>query len=146
LKVIRGTDQPSRMNPDQPTAGIDSLQFIPSELSESGQKHWGQIRPMLVKAGIATNLDRNALILLCEEWATFLEATAAVRKKGILVQGPKGEPMRNPYLRVMNESTAALTRLLSEFGMTPSSRTRLKGSTEDNPRGGSRNDFDGIDD
>lgn len=147
VKALRGTDQPIRMNPDAPTAGVDALQFIPDELTAEAKKHWAVIRPMLVKAGVATNLDRPALIMLCEAWATFLEATNKVRSKGILVQGRHGEPVRNPYLRVMNDSIQQLQKLFAEFGMTPSSRTRLRaGDLEGNPRGGSRNDFDDLDD
>jgi len=135
VKRLRGTDQPSRMNPDAPQAGTDELQFIPDELSEPAKKHWATIRPQLVESGVATNLDRGSLILLCETWATFLEAVKNVRSKGILVIGRHGEPVRNPYLRVVNESTHALTRLFAEFGMTPSSRTRVT-STGRKPSGG----------
>lgn len=140
LKVLRGTDQPSRMNPDKPQAGTDDLQFMPDELSENAKKHWAKMRPQLVESGVINNLDRGALMILCETWANFLEATAAVRRVGIMVVGPKGQPMRNPYLKVVNDTTLQLTRLFSEFGMTPSSRQRVVSTGRQPKRGGAFDD------
>ena len=137
IKRLRGTDQPSRMRPDAPQAGTDALQFIPDELSMEARKHWATIRPQLVESGVATNLDRDSLIVLCETWATFLEAVKQLRSKGILVLGRHGEPVRNPYLRVVNDSTIQLTRLFAEFGMTPSSRTRVVSTGRQPTKGGS---------
>ena len=135
VKRLRGTDKVENMNPDQPQAGTDDLQFIPDELSEVARKHWAKIRPMLVESGVATNLDRGSMILLCETWATFLQAMASVRSTGILIQSPSG-PVRNPYLSVVQESTKALTRLFTEFGMTPAARSRVT-STGRKPKRGS---------
>lgn len=140
LKVLKGTDQPSRMNPEQPQAGVDQLQFVPEELSEKAQKHWAKIRPQLVESGVINNLDRYALMALCEAWATFLEAMTQVRRSGILVKGRHGEPVRNPYLKVVNESTAQLTKLFAEFGMTPSSRQRVVSSGRQPSKGGAFDD------
>ena len=136
VKRLRGTDQPSRMRPDAPQAGTDALQFIPDELSDAAKKHWATIRPQLVESGIATNLDQRSLMLLCETWATFLEAIKQVRSKGILVIGRHGEPVRNPYLRIVNDASRELTRLFGEFGMTPSSRTRVVSTGRQPTKGG----------
>lgn len=126
LKVLKGTDRPSRANPDAPEAGTDGLQFIPNELSEAARPYWSQIRTKLVKAGIANDLDREALIMLCENWATLLEATDGLRKHGIVVKGRHGYPVKSPYLTVINQAQERVAKLLVEFGMTASARTRIQ--------------------
>ena len=73
-----------------------------------------------------TELDDMALSMLCQGWHEYLDATDQVRKSGILVKSPNGFPVLNPYLTVANQALKKVRSLLAEFGMTPSSRTRLQ--------------------
>lgn len=140
LKLLRGTAEPRNMHPDQPQADADQLQFIPDELSPEAQKHWAKLRPLLVDAGIANNLDRMALIQLCEAWATLLQVQGDMRKTGLLVRGANNIPVRTPLWAMVNSAEKNVTRLLAEFGMTPSSRTRVKGEGRKPVRGGAFDD------
>jgi P27 family predicted phage terminase small subunit len=108
-----------------PDAPATDLQFIPEGLSEGAAKQWASIRPRLVDAGIANNFDKEALMQLCEWTATLIEATQGMRRTGILIKGANGHPVRSPYLAVVNEAQVHVTRLLTEFGMTPSSRSKI---------------------
>lgn len=143
LKALAGQTRPDRMNPEQPVAPSDGLQFIPDELSEEGKKYWPKIRATLVAAGIATNLDRQALIMLCETWATYLEAVEGLRSDGLMIVGTAGRPVKSQYLAVINQQSAILNRLMVEFGMTPTSRQRLR-SSDGGPPQGNAGDFDDV--
>ena len=145
IKELRGTDRPDRMNPDQPTAGVEALQFIPEELSEPARKYWKDVRVRLIESGMANNLDREALIILCEQWCTMLLATEEVRKYGMVRPSAKNADVyvRNPYITIMNQTSDRVMKILSEFGMTPTSRQRLKVESAD-PRAGKTGDFAGY--
>jgi P27 family predicted phage terminase small subunit len=59
-----------------------------------------------------------------------------VQKTGAVVKAPSGYPILNPHLAVANQAYTRMKAMLVEFGMTPSSRTRLvgaSGESEDDP-------------
>lgn len=45
-------------------------------------------------------------------------------KYGTVVKSPSGYPIQSPYLAIANKAHEQMTKLLAEFGMTPSSRSR----------------------
>ena len=94
------------------------------------------LRPLLA-AGLITNLDRMAMAALVAAWTRWLETQKQIAKTGLLIR-PEGEkwPRMNPLLRVAREAEATYTRLLSDFGLTPSSRSKLsstKPAGDDDP-------------
>ena len=54
-----------------------------------------------------------------------VDAEDALKKHGVLVKSPNGSPMPNPYLAIANKAMEQMRALLAEFGMSPSSRTRV---------------------
>jgi len=49
-----------------------------------------------------------------------------VREMGMIVKSPKGYPIQNPFLAIANKAQRTCMDILTEFGMTPSSRTRVQ--------------------
>jgi P27 family predicted phage terminase small subunit len=64
------------------------------------------------------------LALYCQAWARWVEAERSLEKYGVMVKSPNGFPMQSPYLAVANKAMEQMTKLLTEFGMSPSSRAR----------------------
>lgn len=90
---------------------------------------------MLQSAGVLTRMDQLALAMLCESWSAWRDATNKVKKYGPLIKSPKtGIPMLSPYYIVMHRSHEQVRSLLAEFGMTPSSRTRVQAAPQPKPR------------
>jgi P27 family predicted phage terminase small subunit len=85
----------------------------------------------LARIGLMTELDDMALSMLCQGWAEYLEATDQVKKSGMLVKSPNGFPVLNPYLTVANQALKKVRSLLTEFGMTPGSRSRIHATGAD---------------
>ena len=54
------------------------------------------------------------------------EAVQALGRYGTMVKSPNGYPMQSPYVAVLNRQVDIMTRIAAEFGMTPSSRTRIR--------------------
>jgi P27 family predicted phage terminase small subunit len=81
----------------------------------------------LREAGVMTELDGPALALVCTAWARWRDAEEKVDRFGAVVQGSHGQLMRSPYTRISAQAADQLLRLLVEFGMTPSSRSRVHG-------------------
>ena len=130
LKVIKGTDRPCRRNPDEPKpkAGIPRP---PDFLQGDARKHYWKTARKLARLGLVTEIDGIGLAMLCQEWAHYVEATESVKASGLLIKSPNGFPVLNPYLIVANQAQKKLRSLLSDFGMSPGSRSRIQAAAAD---------------
>lgn len=135
LKIIKGTDQPCRMRKNEPKPADDNIE-MPEELSKEAGKHWDKVCTQLQDAKIITNIDVTALAMYCESYATWFNANKMIQRHGPVVKNPSGFPVQSPYLLIANKAFDQMRAMLTEFGMTPSSRTRVAAtgkSEEKNP-------------
>ena len=124
LKLVKGTHRASRDNKNEPKPKADNIK-MPAGLSPLAKKHWTMICKQLKDAGIMTNIDIPALMIYCESYAMWKDATDKINSHGAVVKGKDGFPVRSPYFMVMQRSFDQMKAMLTEFGMTPSSRSRV---------------------
>lgn len=124
LKIIKGTDQPCRMRKDEPKPKTDKL-AKPQKLSPVADAQWDRIIEELRSAKLLTNVDTHALAMYCEAYATWIESLEKIRSEGVVVMTENGYPKQSPYFLIGNKAFDQMKALLVEFGMTPSSRTRV---------------------
>ena len=125
LKIIRGN--PGRRplpegDPEIP-AGIPDP---PKHLVGKAKKEWLRITPELSRAGILTKIDGTALAAYCDCFAVWAEASKKLKKEGLTITSDEGLPTVSPYLKISNAAIDRMRQFLVEFGMTPSSRSRVK--------------------
>ncbi len=96
----------------------------PPHLDKEAKAEWRRISKELSGAGLLSMVDRAALAAYCQLWSRWVEAENAVRKTGLILKGENGY-YQNPYLAVANKAMEKMCRVLTEFGMTPSSRSRV---------------------
>jgi P27 family predicted phage terminase small subunit len=82
---------------------------------------------------LLTKIDVPIFCGAAVNYAQWLEAVEEIRRTGTLIKGAKGQPMINPYVRVAREAHLAWQRALIEFGMSASSRTRVKVTKKKDP-------------
>lgn len=76
--------------------------------------------------GLLTEIDRAALAAYCQAYGRWVEAERNVQKYGTVMISPdKGWPIQSPYLAIANKALEQMHKYLVEFGMTPSSRSRI---------------------
>ena len=124
LKLLTGTAQPCRMNDKEPKPKSDNIK-MPAGLSEKAKKCWRLVAKQLTDAGVLTNLDVHALAMYCEVFTRWQDANEKLAKFGPVIKAPSGFPVQSPYLQISNKSFDQMKSMLVEFGMTPSSRTRV---------------------
>ena len=124
LKLFEGNPGKRPLNKNEPKPR-PAVPCCPSHLSGEAKKEWRRIVPELAAVGLITRIDRAALAMYCEAWGRWLEAEDALRKYGVMVKSPNGFPMQSPYLAVANKAMEQMRGLLTEFGMSPASRTRI---------------------
>ena len=133
VKYLKGTAQPCRINDEAPTPEADKVE-CPEYLSNAAKKHWEKISTELMDCGILTNIDVDALAVYCENYATWAEATKKLNRYGSVIKNKQGLPVLSPYFKVARNAFDQMKVLLSEFGMTPSSRTKVKATQKEKPK------------
>jgi P27 family predicted phage terminase small subunit len=102
-------------------------------LSPDAAAHWPTVAEQLEAAGVLTRLDQSALALYCEVFARWRRATDHVVEHGPVIVSPSGLSTRSPHLVIADRAFEQMVKLLTEFAMTPSSRSRVSKVRPDKP-------------
>jgi P27 family predicted phage terminase small subunit len=123
LKLLQGNPGRRPLNAAEPKPPVE-LPPPPDYLNDTAKQEWNHLGPQLVKLGLLTSIDRSAFAAYCTVYARWVEAEVALRQTGPVVRSPSGYPMLNPYYTVANQCLSQMRAYLTEFGMSPSSRSR----------------------
>jgi P27 family predicted phage terminase small subunit len=115
------------MNEKEPIAEV-SIPNPPEYLVDDEIDTFVSTAGKLARMRVMTEYDVDALAVYSVNFVRWKGATAKVREMGMIVKSPKGYPIQNPFLSIANKSQAEMLRILTEFGLTPSSRTRVHSS------------------
>ena len=108
----------------EPAQGIP---VRPDWLDAEAQAEWDRVSAELQVMGLMSLSNRAALAAYCTAWSRWVEAEAMVKKFGMIVKSPeKGFPMKSPYLSIADQALETMRKLMVEFGLTPSSRSRIR--------------------
>jgi P27 family predicted phage terminase small subunit len=128
LRRLEGNPGRRPLNEDEPQ--IDSeLPPCPEHLPDRAKAVWHELGAELAACGVLTRLDATAFELLCSSYALYLESAEAVAKFGaVWIERGDGKIPKfaySPHWAVMNRAWKQVQSMLAEFGMTPSSRSRV---------------------
>jgi P27 family predicted phage terminase small subunit len=68
-------------------------------------------------------------------WGRFRDAERHVSREGEITKTPNGYRQQNPWLAIAVKCVSQLNGLASEFGITPSSRTRVRANPPEEEEG-----------
>lgn len=125
LKVLEGNPgrRPLPRREPQPTVGST---VCPTWLPDEGKAEWKRVAPRLLRLGLLTELDRAALALYCDAWAQYARASAFIREHGHTYTNSRGKEVQYPQVGIAASAAVQLRGWCAEFGMTPSSRSRMQ--------------------
>ena len=126
LHILRGNPSKKKLdNLKEPTLRAEAPR-CPGHLSEEAKKHWRLIVKQLADAKIMTKLDTDALAMYCEAYARWYAANEELKTCDWITLTENGYPMPSPWLAISNKAFEQMKAMLSEFGLTPSSRTKVQ--------------------
>lgn len=126
LRILRGNPGKRALPAHEAKAKRpERLPSPPPELSESAKREWRRTGRKLLAVGLLADVDEAAFGAYCASYARWLEANALLAKTAMLIKDQYGQLRPNPLLRIVREAQEQFTRALTEFGMSPSSRTRV---------------------
>lgn len=101
------------------------LPNAPRHLGDLASAEWRRMAKVLHRLGVLTETDLAGLEAYCVAYGRWREAEAKVRELGQVVERKDGKTLRSPWLQAANEAMKLMARLMVEFGLTPSSRTKV---------------------
>lgn len=131
LKVLEGNPGKRKLNTAEPRA--QGTPTCPAWLSATAKKEWKRILPELVALGIVGSVDSAALAAYCTCVATVQEAEKIIQEEGLIVYAPSGYPQQHPAVGIRSAALTQMRHFLSEFGMSPSSRSRIVTPPKEEP-------------
>lgn len=93
-------------------------------------EEWNRIAPELHKLKILSRIHRAVLACYCQAWSRWVDAENNIRKYGAVVKTPKGYPIQSPYLSISNKAQEMMLKCATEFGLTPSSMSRINATEQ----------------
>ena len=136
IKAKTGNPGKRPLNGAEPQPSVPATPpYAPRFLSEEGKREWRRLARLLLDTGLYTEFDYMALAMLCQVWCRWKQMEQKVMAAGeVLVSKETGNLYQNPYLHVANRAWEQMRKMLAEFGLTPSSRSRIRVAlAEDEP-------------
>lgn len=124
IKVLEGEKRKSRINRNEPKPG-PGRPTCPDHLNDDARAEWDRIVPELEIMGLLSRVDRTELAMYCQAYARWLDAEKSLNEKGYLYRTENGNITTSPMLWVANKAMEQCHKFLTEFGMTPASRSRI---------------------
>ena len=119
VKALAGTLRADRVNDAQPViAAFTEVPECPYHLKGVAKRAWGHTASVLVGMGVLTQADLHGLEAYCSVYARWRAANVQLGKSGM--------PVPSPHQRVVEDCLKQMRAWMVEFGLTPSSRSRVK--------------------
>lgn len=105
----------------------------PEHLSPEAQKEWQRVSTQLAQLKLLTEVDRAALAAYCQAWSRWVQAEQEMAQADfqMITITEKGYPVLSPWFSVADKALKQMKAFLAEFGMTPSSRSRVQVTPEE---------------
>lgn len=126
LKELAGNPGRRPLNEQEPRPATADPKMPRGKLNAEGKKLWREVAPKLAELGLLTEVDMAALEMACNHYGLAREAMALIERMGLFVKDRDGQPRKNPALQLYRDNSQAFKQYLVEFGMTPSSRSRIQ--------------------
>ena len=125
LKLLAGNPGGRPLNDREPEPEV-TIPDCPDHLTDVAKAEWERIAPELESLGLLSEIDRAALAGYCTAWGRWVEAEEQLKKTGTIVKSPNNFPIQSPFLAIANKALGQMREFLTEFGMTPSARSRVR--------------------
>ena len=100
----------------------------PAWLDPASAEHWPRLGGILLELGLIGDAYSIALAMLCRALTDYVRLSDEAIKAPFVLQGHRGA-VANPAHKVYDAASHRLLRMLTEFGLTPSSLSRVQSTS-----------------
>ena len=135
LKILNGIERKDRINQNEPKPELVLIpcpEYIRNDTIAYNE--WNRIVPELYKLGLLTNIDRATLELYCTQYSIYRRSYETINEEGLVTTNISNGDKAHPSTQIAREAAKIIKAIAVEFGLTPSSRSRIslpKESDED---------------
>jgi P27 family predicted phage terminase small subunit len=123
LKELRGNPGKRALNKSEPKPSMEKPE-PPAQLDKEALAEWHRVVDELHKCGLLALCDRAALAAYCANYSRWVAAEFEIAACGLTVRGAHGL-IAHPAVAIADKAMRAMKSFLTEFGMTPASRSRI---------------------
>ena len=124
VKVMEGNPGKRPLNMFEPVPDKVAPE-CPSWLNDEAKAEWERLADKMVNLGTLTEMDMAAFAGYCQSYARWKEAEEFIEKHGTIVKTPSGYWQQVPQVSIAQTNLKVMLKFCSEFGLTPSSRSRM---------------------
>ena len=125
IKELEGNPGKRALNKKEPKPE-SAIPTCPNHLKGVASQEWRRVTRELYALGVLTRVDRAALAAYCTAYKDYVQAENKLKKEGAVIISDKGGLYQNPWMAIKKRSMDQMVKFASEFGMTPSSRSRVQ--------------------
>ena len=147
IKKLAGTDQPCRLNPNEPVLPVEAPELDDAlpYMSPLAKKIWNDLSSLLVKMGVLSLVDGPALGLMAEALAEGIGARKQIERDGGATYSSEGRDGQvlikgHPAFAQAADADRRFVALANQFGLTPAARSRVSSDLSNKVK----NDFEDI--
>lgn len=137
LKILEGTYRADRAATAEPTPDVAVL-VPPPWLVGDALEEWNRSAPVLEQLGVSASIDYAVFLGYCLSYARALQAEEDIAINGLTVV-VWGQAQKNPAVTIAQQEWAQVAKLAAQFGLTPSSRSRVSGTPKKPADAGGKN-------
>lgn len=126
IRALEGNPGHRPLPVGEPTSVLNGPSEPPGELGDDAAGEWRRMRAQLITLGIADQVDVEALNGYALAWHRYREAEYKRDEEGDVIPGARGGAIMNPWVRVSHAEQDKMYRFMSECGLLPSSRARVR--------------------
>ena len=124
LKLLYGNPGKRKIPKGEPKPKVEKLACPEALKGREARAEWKRLAPELHANGLLTKIDRTALFRYCEAWGLYRKALTEIDKTPV-IKAANGTLMPSPWIAIRNKTFDQMCKVEAEFGMTPSSRSRV---------------------
>ena len=124
LKKLEGNPGKRKLNEKEPKP-VKKAPPCPKWLEPEAKKEWRRLAKQMESIGILTDVDMAAFASYCQAYARWKAAEEVLTERGTVMRTPSGYLQQVPHVSIAQTYNKIMTKLASEFGLTPSSRSRI---------------------
>ena len=135
VKSLRGTDQPCRVAGQAPASGTTVVALPKTGLKGTAKKVFAVVATELINKNLLDVVGVDLVVAYCREMGLYHDMMRDIEREGVTVDviTKNGVVTQiNPKRKVAEGALSAAKALAAEFGMTPSSRSRVAALLNEN--------------
>jgi P27 family predicted phage terminase small subunit len=132
IKELEGNPGKRPLNSNEPKPDTTAPK-CPKWLEPEAKKEWKRLSIEMERIGILTKVDMAAFAAYCQAYARWQEAEKFITEHGTIVRTPSGYWQTVPQVSIAQTYMKIMEKLAEQFGLTPSSRSRIIAGNQEGP-------------